>query len=282
MTSRWFTGALTLIWVVLATTLTAMGLSYYRIPMSERLYSPLHETFGPAGIVGQGMGIIGTLMILFGVLIYMLRKRVPWLGRFGSLGAWLQFHIFLCTLGPFLVLLHTTFKFGGIVSIAFWSMAIVVLSGVFGRYVYARIPKTLQGRFLDRSELQTRRDALVSQMASLAGQGPTIERLVPVSQQTDGGPALFRAVRFDVGRRSRIRAARTDLAARGVNESTIKSLLSMLGEERRVDLQIALMDPFQKLFRYWHAFHLPLAILMFVILGVHVAVAVAFGYTWIF
>jgi len=36
------------------------------------------------------------------------------------------------------------------------------------------------------------------------------------------------------------------------------------------------------MFRYWHAFHLPLAILMFVILAVHIAVAILFGYTWIF
>ena len=80
-------------------------------------------------------------MMLVGVILYSARKRVSWLGGAGGLGNWLQFHIFLCTLGPLLVLLHTTFRFGGIVSIAFWSMVLVVASGVFGRYVFARIPK---------------------------------------------------------------------------------------------------------------------------------------------
>ena len=46
---------------------------------------------------------------------------------------WLEFHIFLCTVGPLLVLYHTAFKFGGIVSVSFWSMVLVVLSGVAGK-----------------------------------------------------------------------------------------------------------------------------------------------------
>jgi hypothetical protein len=39
---------------------------------------------------------------------------------------------------------------------------------------------------------------------------------------------------------------------------------------------------FQRLFRYWHLFHLPLALLMLAILAVHVVIAVLFGYGWPF
>lgn len=282
MTRRAYTLALTVIWVGVASSLTALGLAYYQIPLGERVYSPLHETFGPAGLIGQGMGIVGTLMMILGVLLYVLRKRVRWLARFGALGAWLQFHIFLCTLGPFLVLLHTTFKFGGVVSIAFWSMTAVVISGVFGRYVYARIPKTIQGRFFDRSELQARRDDLLEQIRHLVGLDEPLAALAPIGPGTGRGPALLRALRFDVGRRSRVKAARAELSARGVPDEAARALTSLMQEERRIEVQIGLMDPFRRMFRYWHAFHLPLAILMFVILGVHVTVAIMFGYTWIF
>jgi len=282
MTSRWYTFGLVVVWIAIASTLTALGLSYYRVPLEERLYSPLHETFGPAGLIGQGMGVIGALMIIVGVAMYGTRKRVRWLGRFGALGAWLQFHIFLCTLGPFLVLLHTTFKFGGVVSIAFWSMAVVVVSGVFGRYVYARIPKTIQGQFLQRSELQARREGLLDEIRQVVGLDAPLAALAPVAPATNAAPALFQALRFDLGHRSRVRAARAELAARGVPDEAARTLTSLMQEERRIDVQIALIDPFRRMFRYWHAFHLPLAILMFVILGVHVAVAIMFGYTWIF
>jgi len=287
----WFVCILFVVWIVTAGTLTVMGFSYYRTPMAERIYSPLHETFGPAGIIGQGLGIFGSLMMLIGVVLYGARKRFRWLARFGTLKAWLQFHIFLCTLGPYLVLLHTTFKFGGVVSIAFWSMAAVVLSGVFGRYVYARIPKTIQGRFLDRSELQTRREELLAHGRQLAGAGlagaggPAPElALAPagVTYQTAAGSALLEAFRHDLGRRSHLKRARAELREQGVSAEAMRALTRVAQEERRIDLQIALLEPFQRMFRYWHAFHLPLAILMFVILGVHIAVAIMFGYTWIF
>jgi len=43
-----------------------------------------------------------------------------------------------------------------------------------------------------------------------------------------------------------------------------------------------LLELFQRLFRYWHVFRSPLAILMFAIVSIHVAVAILFGYGWPF
>ena len=58
--------------------------------------------------------------------------------------------------GPILVTLHTSFKFNGLVSVAFWSMALVVISGFVGRYLYVRIPKTLNGSFLGMEAIRAR------------------------------------------------------------------------------------------------------------------------------
>ena len=109
-------------------------------PLEERFYHPDHENFKPSGLFGHGLGIVGTLLILIGVFIYIARKRYQFLSRYGRVKYWLEFHIFLCTLGPIMVLFHTAFKFGGIVSISFWSMVAVVISGVIGRYIYIQIP----------------------------------------------------------------------------------------------------------------------------------------------
>ncbi|MBN1199798.1 MAG: hypothetical protein JXA23_10635 [Bacteroidales bacterium] len=38
------------------------------------------------------------------------------------------------------MLFHTSFKFGGLVAISFWSMAAVFFSGIIGRFIYIRIP----------------------------------------------------------------------------------------------------------------------------------------------
>ena len=38
----------------------------------------------------------------------------------------------------------------------------------------------------------------------------------------------------------------------------------------------------QKLFKYWHVIHMPFAIIMLIVVVIHVAVTLAFGYKWIF
>ena len=57
--------------------------------------------------------------------------------------------------------------------------------------------------------------------------------------------------------------------------------MRIVRERDRLRRQTLLLRPFQRLFRYWHVIHLPLALTMAVIVVVHVGVAVAFGYTWI-
>ena len=91
--------------------------------------------------------------MITGMLSYMARKRYRFLSRMG-LKHWLEFHIFLCTLGPYLVLFHTAFKFGGLVAISFWSMVAVFLSGVIGRFIYLQIPRSIEGRELSLNEVR--------------------------------------------------------------------------------------------------------------------------------
>ncbi len=278
---------LTVIWISAAGAVTVPGLEYYLTPLAERAYSPLADQWGPTGLVGQGLGIVGTAMISLGVVGYMVRKRVPWLSSWGALRHWLQVHIFLCTLGPYFVMLHTTFKFGGVISVAFWSMAVVVASGVFGRYVYARIPKTIHGRFLDLEAVGDRSrqllDALQERTGSAADELRALLERDPLPARAPGMMgALALAVRSDVQGRRQKREVRRFLQTRSIPTELHSPVLAIATQRHRLQRQALLLQPFQRLFRYWHVIHLPLAVTMFLILAVHVAVAVAFGYTWIF
>ena len=148
---------LIIVWVVSAVAASSAGLDYYLTPLQERPFTEGHALFASSAWVGHGYGVLGSGSMVFGVLMYGIRKRVPALGKLGKLKHWLQVHIFLCTLGPFLILLHSTFRVGGLVSIASWSMVLVVGSGFFGRYLYVHIPKTLQGTFLSMEAIESRR-----------------------------------------------------------------------------------------------------------------------------
>jgi xanthosine utilization system XapX-like protein len=65
-----------------------------------------------AGLFGHLLGIVGFLMMLMTEILYSLRKRSH-LAHWGRMTDWLQFHIFTGLVGPFMVLLHTSWKFNG-------------------------------------------------------------------------------------------------------------------------------------------------------------------------
>lgn len=283
--ARLYVFILTAVWLVVGGTALALGFDYYRLPFQERAFSELYDAFKPSGFVGHGLGVVGSLFMIVGVATYSIRRRAHRLAGFGKLKYWLQFHIFLCTLGPFLVLLHTAFRFQGIVAIAFWSMAIVVASGVIGRYVYARIPKTINGQFLSLQAVQREQQEVVEGLkARLGAAGGVLDSLL------DEGPreaprgivgAMALAVWQDLTARARTRRIRRLLARRGVRPEDRAAVLAGFREQRRLQNQILLLRPFQRLFGYWHVLHLPLAIVMFIIMALHVGVAIAFGYGWV-
>jgi len=279
---RAYRTGLVVLWIGVAYAALMKGIDYYRLPLQERAFSPLYDAMKPAGTIGHPYGIIGTAMILVGVVMYSLRKRFGALGGVGRLKYWLEAHIFLCTLGPFLVLLHTTFRFGGIVSIAFWSMTVVVASGVFGRYVYARIPKTINGRFLSLQAIEQERHRLLTEVADRAGlQADEVTKALattPPPAPRGFVHAMVLAARSDLAKRRHVRRARALFTARRVPRRTREDLEGLIRARFQLERQMVLLRPFQRLFRYWHVLHLPLAIVMLLIVILHVAVAIAFGY----
>jgi len=279
--------AAVVVWVAIATLLLAWGLRYYLTPLQERAYSPLHEQFKPSGSVGLGYGYIGTAMMLVGVAGYSLRRRARALQRVGRIRTWLDIHIFLATMGPFLILLHTSFKLGGLVAIAFWSMVGIVASGVFGRYVYVRIPKSLSGQFLSLKAVEEQRDQMLQVIAERSGLSAV--EVVRIHQAARRPPprggfagALVRSVWYDLTEKRHARTIQRLLAGKGVPPQARATAARLFIEESALEHQMALLTPFQRLFRYWHLFHMPLALVMLVVVLVHVTIAVLLGYTWIF
>ena len=273
-------------WIVLAALPFLSGLPYFLTPLQERPFSPLHDLYKPSGLIGQGLGIVGSAMVLVGVASYSTRKRWSALQRFGTLRRWLTFHIFLCTLGPFFILLHTTFKIGNIVSIAFWSMAVVVASGIFGRYVYVHIPKTINGLFYSDEEITHEKARLAARISEVTGwDAPRVNDLL------SGGPsrpvrgffsALVRTLRFDLRQPALRRKLAEQLQRSDAPAATVAETVPLVMQHRRLSQQQHVMRPFQRLFGYWHVLHLPLALVLLVVFVIHVGVAIAFGYTWIF
>ena len=261
-----------LIIVITTIYLIYTGYSYYNTALEERFYHPHHDWFKPSGAYGHGLGIVGTLMILFGVSIYIARKRYNFMSKQLRLKYLLEFHIFLCTLGPILVLFHTAFKFGGIVSVAFWSMVAVVLSGVIGRFIYIQIPRTIEGRELSLAEVQATKTDLSQILAEKYKlDSHSIQLFVRYSSDEDATTG-----------KTTISGLKKELRIQNFSKKEIRTVLKMVMNERSLSKRINRLQTMQKLFKYWHVAHLPFALIMLVIVIIHVAVTLAFGYKWIF
>jgi putative flippase GtrA len=97
-----------------------------------------------ASLFGHLIGIIGFLLMLMTETLYSFRKRSR-KGRWGSMQFWLQFHIFTGLVGPYMVLLHTSWKCNGLAGATTLLTIIIVISGFIGRYIYTRVPRSLDG-----------------------------------------------------------------------------------------------------------------------------------------
>jgi len=95
-------------------------------------------------LFGHGIGIIGFIFMLMTETLYSLRKRSRSV-RWGRMSSWLQLHIFTGLVGPYMVLLHTSWKFNGLAGVSTLFTVIIVVSGFIGRYIFTRIPRTLDG-----------------------------------------------------------------------------------------------------------------------------------------
>jgi hypothetical protein len=277
-----------LIAIVLITLISLIyrGISYYRISMEERFYHPDHNLLKPSGILGHGMGIIGTLLIIIGVTIYMARKRFSFLLRLGLLKHWLEFHIFLCTLGPILILFHTALKFGGLVAISFWSMVAVFLSGIIGRFIYIQIPHSIEGRELSLNEVRE----LKSDVAGIVKKSYNLDEetyniltdSIRKKYEFYNGNTLNRFIRKYSEDRKSQRDIKILLKKNRLPESETKQILKLVKDDIVLNRRMERLDTMKNLFKYWHVVHSPFALIMLIIMVIHVAVTIVFGYRWIF
>lgn len=283
---RIFLSILVVIVFIAAIWLIYNGLSYYRTGIEERVYHPEHANLKPSGALGHGFGIIGSVLMIVGMVSYMARKRYRFMSRMGLLKHWLEFHIFLCTLGPLLILFHTSYKFGGLVAISFWSMVAVFLSGIIGRFIYIQIPRSLDGRELSLNEVRDMKSnvaEIVRNNFSLNDESynilvDSIKKRVEIYRKNP----LTRYINKYLDDKRAIGSVKKVLKSNKLPESEYNKIMDLVKNDINLNRRIERLDTMRNLFRYWHVAHLPFAMVMLIIMVIHVGVTILFGYRWIF
>lgn len=286
LTHRVYIASLAIIVIFVFVVMALSGADYYTTGITERHFHEQNELLKPSGFIGHGLGIAGSGLMIIGVFGYMARKRFRRLSHLGYIKYWLEFHIFLCTLGPVLVLYHTSFKFGGIVAVSFWSMVAVVFSGIIGRFIYLQIPRTIEGRELSLKDLNSVEAGLFSEMKNQFNIDSEI--LIVLNQKLlTEAPAeeknyLVRIIKRIIFERNLIHQFRKELKSQKLKGRNFRKAVRIIKSKIVLNRRIAWLSSMQNFLRYWHVAHLPFALIMLVIMVVHIIVAVLFGYKWIF
>ncbi|MFH1845836.1 MAG: hypothetical protein ABIF77_21845 [bacterium] len=286
---RLLTGVLVLLSVVTAVLVVALvvaGWQYYSTPLLERPHHADHRLWRSAGDLGHGLGVAGSACLLL-LLLYSVRKRLVVDPRWGPLPVWLRFHIYLGITGPLLITLHSSLKIEGLVAVSYWSMAAVAVSGVLGRYLYQQIPRNVFGEALDFDDVMERRDALDNQLQSVSGQdSDLLTELARVAGSPDptaaAGDGSFRLLLQLPWRNLTLRRDLKGLLQRPQPPSDPTTFLRLARQRVQLERRLLVFHTVRDLFHHWHVVHKPFAYLMLIIMAIHIAVTVMFGYRWVF
>ena len=186
--------------------------------------------------------------------------------------------------------MHAAWRFGGIIGLGFWSMMVVWASGIVGRYLYARIPRSQAGVELTIEEIGAQRQALLEDIARQSGLPvASIEStLAPDPTPTEGlglWQTFRRMIADDLRRRRAARALRKEIRVRRPlnrkgDRAMVNEVLSLANREMALVQQSRMLGATQNILRFWHVAHRPLAITALVAVLIHVAVVVSLGATW--
>jgi hypothetical protein len=284
---RVFVALLLLGGVGAAVALTLHGYAYYEMNLWERADHPELAHLGSSGATGLWYGIAGTVLILVN-LTYLLRRHVRALRRAGSLRTWMELHILTGLLGPLLIAFHSTFLLKTQIAItASVALAVLVVTGLIGRYIYAQVPRTVSGAEAGPSALAERAAAAEQELARILGaDSPFLVQVRALADRENPVPHNKVACLFLLPwislRGLLLRAELGGLARRIVREtgktSEHRHLLLELRDVVLIRQRLQALETFRELLRWWRGLHRTFAIVMVVAAAVHIGVATVLGY----
>ncbi|MBI2733898.1 MAG: hypothetical protein HYX44_11530 [Aquabacterium sp.] len=257
--------------------------------------------FTPWSRTGYWLGVAGGVSMLL-LFTYPLRKRWRVTYNWGASKYWFVAHMVLGIMGPWLILLHSTFHIGSTnAAVALFSMVIVALSGVVGRFLYVRLHADLRG---EKATLAGLRGALSNQHQAadsrLQSMPSVLEALHAFERDAlENGPAqgarhLWRLFVLPLQRQrvaQRCKAEVKKLIKQGANgqehtKGQKWSKTQAIARYRACCVQVddyamavqraAQFQTFERLFSMWHVAHVPFVWIMVLCAIFHVVAVHAY------
>ncbi|GAB4581949.1 MAG: hypothetical protein Fur0022_47010 [Anaerolineales bacterium] len=229
---------------------------------------------------GHSFGVLGFILMLMTEFLYSQRKRSR-SARWGKMATWLQFHIFTGIVGPYLVLLHTSWKFNGLAGVVTLLMIVVVLSGFVGRYIYTAVPRSADGAVIESDDLE---QAIASTEATLqewlTAYPRTAHQLQPLLAGVGHSGQSDLALIFGRGLqewRTRFQWWQLKSQLQGLPREQISQLENLIRRRQTLKRQIASLAMARRLLALWHAVHVPIGMTLFFAAFVHIVGAIYYA-----
>jgi hypothetical protein len=233
-----------------------------------------------SGFFGHSLGILGFLLMLIAETLYTLRKRSR-SARWGRMSSWLEFHVFTGIVGPYLVLLHSSWKFQGLAGVVLLLTGVMVLSGFFGRFVYTAVPRTPDGVIMEAREIGLQIQATEEELQRWEAKYPesvaVMRNRLQRARTTTSNPfwLVFGRrisnlwIRFSWYWERRKMMART--------RAQVLHLEKLFMRERVLQQQLASLEVARKFLAAWYIFHVPVGLVLFAAAVIHIIGAIYFG-----
>lgn len=225
---------------------------------------------------GHSLGVVGFLLMLMTETLYTLRKRSR-RARWGRISSWLQFHIVTGLVGPYMVLLHSSWKFNGLAGIVMLMTSVVVISGFIGRYIYTAIPRDVDGMEIEAGELQRQIDGLEVKIGGWLRKQPGVsEQLLMYSPiAVSGSPRGFGNPFGDMIYRINLWNVRRKMDPQ--TRAQAAYLADLLKRRRSLDRQRASLAQARRLMALWHTLHVPIGLALFTAAFIHIVAAIYYA-----
>jgi hypothetical protein len=237
---------------------------------------------------GYWFGIVGGSLMLL-LLLYPMRKRLHFMTKWLTVKFWFRLHMVFGVLGPTLIMMHSSYHLGSLNGrVALFSMLIVAISGLFGRYFYTRIHYGLYGKKATFASLRADSETLNKKLGPLFNLQPKAKKLLTDYEQsvlqaprgTLSSAIHWIRMRYTAAKlyRSVVRALNRKLLAAAYLKSWDRAkvrrkqqrMRRILIDHRRVLRQILELHFYERLFAIWQLLHMPLFIMMVITGFVHV------------
>jgi hypothetical protein len=233
-----------------------------------------------SGLFGHTIGIVGFVLMLAAEVLYTWRKqtrRHVW----GRTRWWLEMHVFVGLVGPYMVLLHSAWRLNGVAGAAMLLTILMVATGFLTRYIYTAVPRTVDGVEMAKREVNVQLAAVDAQVEGWRTDNPQAvsamgQRLAALSAPMPGSDTLT-VLTHSLLHWNYLRQLRAELRRLDASQEETRALGQLLERRYELQMQMNTLATTRRMLSLFRAAHVVVGVVLFVLAFFHIGAALYYA-----